>query len=367
MYSNNVVLEATEPGRLKRVYPGASILRVALAGLVIFSHSWIVSGGISSTDPLYRLSAGRISFGEVAVDSFFVLSGMLVYASRQRSNGWRDYLLRRGLRIYPGFILAVLVQAYLIVPLSLKSLASIGDWGDVVNRLQFLLTLGGSGEILPRGVAVFPDNPFSGHLNGSLWTIRYEFLCYLLLLPRFNRWFLSTSTTIGIGWALATIAYGFSPDLDWGEALKALLGTFYYWPRFLSFFLGGCFIAALPTLPSLGMLLTALAGLAVSLWLPFAVFRVFLVPAVTLSTLHLVSIQAVRTRDGHSSMDVSYGMYLYGFPIQQVVILLFGVGIGPLVTALISVPAAFLFGAWSWKTIEERALRLRSKHQVRDC
>lgn len=364
MYSNAAVLEASEPRLPNRIYPGASVLRVALAGLVIFSHSWILSGGLSSTDPLSRFSAGRISFGELAVDSFFALSGMLVYASRQRLDGWRDYLFRRAVRIYPGFIVAVLIQAYLFVPLSSRSLASVGDWGDLAGRLQFLLTLGGAGDILPRGVAVFSENPFAGHLNGSLWTIRYEFLCYLLLLPRFNRWFLSASTTLGIAWAASIIAYGFSPDLDWGEGLKALLGTFYYWPRFLSFFLGGCFIASLPTLPSRGMLVTALAGVAASLWLPVSAFRIFLAPAVTLLTLQLASLSVIRPRENRSPMDVSYGMYLYGFPLQQGVIQWCGAGIGPLATALISLPAAYLFGVLSWKTVEERALRLRNKYQA---
>src|ERR1700722_18544978 len=88
-------------------------IRLALALLVIFSHSYPLSG-TPSPDPLSFASHGQDSFGILAVNLFFLISGMLITSSWLRSKSMQDYLMKRFLRIYPGYIVAMLFSSFLI-------------------------------------------------------------------------------------------------------------------------------------------------------------------------------------------------------------------------------------------------------------
>ena len=90
-------------------------LRFFFAGLVIFAHSFALLSGTDDTEPLMMLTH-QMTFGGVAVDCFFIISGCLVTLSWQRSRGVRDYLGKRVRRIYPGFIVAMAFCALVIAP-----------------------------------------------------------------------------------------------------------------------------------------------------------------------------------------------------------------------------------------------------------
>src|SRR5258705_9890366 len=85
------------------------LLRLILALLVVFSHSYSLAWGSEDAEPLMRLTHGRLGFASLAVNGFFVLSGFLVTHSFLRSRGFFDYLKKRILRIYPGFIAVSLI------------------------------------------------------------------------------------------------------------------------------------------------------------------------------------------------------------------------------------------------------------------
>src|SRR5215472_14362624 len=84
-----------------------NIIRLSLALMVIFSHSFPVAlghGGDTRFEPLNIWTRHQASSGAVAVNSFFFISGFLITASWLRSRSVPDYFLKRVLRIYPGFI-----------------------------------------------------------------------------------------------------------------------------------------------------------------------------------------------------------------------------------------------------------------------
>ncbi len=119
---------------------------------------------------------GTISSGELAVDGFFLISGYLIYQSYERSSSIYSYFAKRVKRIYPAFIVASIISIFVFAPLSagwmvLQNMSWL-EWGKSLIRLLILYK--------PMVDGVFASNPFAT-LNGAMWTIVYEFFCYLLV------------------------------------------------------------------------------------------------------------------------------------------------------------------------------------------
>ena len=93
-------------------------LRLFFALIVIFSHSFAISKGADSLDPLARWTRGESTFGEAAVAFFFIVSGFLISGSWLRSSSASQYLKRRFLRIFPGYICAAAASVFVVAPLS---------------------------------------------------------------------------------------------------------------------------------------------------------------------------------------------------------------------------------------------------------
>src|SRR5690348_9447671 len=149
-------------------------LRLAAATAVVLSHAFQVTG---ATDPLAAMT-GTVTLGVLAVWVFFCLSGYLVTDSWTSDARVPAFAARRALRIVPG--LAVVVAATILVAGPLLSgigarayFASRGTW-------QYATTLGlfWQQNTLP---GVFTANPWVPDVNASLWTLRYDVLCYALV------------------------------------------------------------------------------------------------------------------------------------------------------------------------------------------
>src|ERR1700722_19521297 len=109
-------------------------MRLSLAVLVIYSHGYALGLGSEDSEPFIRFTGGQVSGGVIAVNAFFVMSGFLITASAERSRGVGSFLQKRVARIYPAFVVAALLTATFVIPLSggrfLFSgwLARIGDF-----------------------------------------------------------------------------------------------------------------------------------------------------------------------------------------------------------------------------------------------
>ncbi len=146
------------------------LLRLLFAGLVIVGHAPELLDGDRTREPLTVLFH-TLSLGELAVDAFFLLSGFLITRSFQNASSIRDYLLRRILRIYPAFVVAYLACIFVLAP------ATGGRcWNDPGDALFRLVSLQPPGYC-PGQLAGIRHH---GDLNGAMWTIAYEFRCYVL-------------------------------------------------------------------------------------------------------------------------------------------------------------------------------------------
>jgi len=342
-------------------------IRVFLALLVIFSHSFILIQGTDASEPLRRVS--DLIFGEVAVNLFLAISGFLVTRSWDLSGSTRSYLAKRVRRVYPAFLVLMALQAFILAPLvcseafhgyTLKQLGIIAfDMADLV------------GYGFPYGgllLTTFTHNPFPGAMNGSLWTIRYEFICYLLL-PLLGSWL--RHSRICTGAFVAVLALYLSRWLPpWHFILTAVLGNVALWPRLLTYFLAGMtfyrlrhLIPQSKVIALVSFLILALTTLA---W-PWGV-HVTLPTCGVYLLFYLAYFPPFQRLPRILPGDPSYGIYLYGFPIQQTIVYL---GYpnhlrSPYFLTLIAAVLATACGLASWHLIEKRFVARKPRQSAND-
>lgn len=323
-------------------------IRILLAWSVLYGHGFAMSVDHQGADPLRHLFQGSTWIGEVAVGGFFALSGFLVSGSFVR-RGLLDYALSRALRVLPALALCVAVCVFVLGPLMTtlplaEYLASEKTWRYLANALAYPR----QAFLLP---GVFTDHPRPG-VNGSLWTISLEVRCYTLLalLGVLGAW---NSRAVGLFVATALGLFA----LDYFLALP-FVGEVARWRGPAAFFLVGVFIYWLRDWVLLSRRLGLLAGLSIyfSFGQPWfdAVFPVLFA--------YLLFVLAYRTPyldvDGKVG-DISYGMYVYAWPVQQLW-LSADMGMSPWLHTLLATATVTPLAWLSWHYIERPALTLKS-------
>jgi peptidoglycan/LPS O-acetylase OafA/YrhL len=162
-------MERTSTGRNNNF----NLLRIVFASLVILAHSPELIDGNHDREILVRIF-GTISFGALAVDGFFLLSGFLIVQSWERAPHFWDFVKKRVLRIYPAFIVASLLSALIVGPLGANATQYFAqiDFKQLFKEMLLLRPL----SVPPT----FEGTPYP-FVNGPLWTIEYEFRCYMLV------------------------------------------------------------------------------------------------------------------------------------------------------------------------------------------
>ncbi len=350
---------------MERHRDNIGVLRLVFASLVIIGHAPELIDGDRHREVLTMIFH-TLSFGELAVDAFFLISGYLITMSWLKSNLLSEYLKRRLLRIYPAFIVAYIVSVFILGPF-----VGAAPWrwiGETAFRLVALQ----SPKIYSGQLAGlhYPD------LNGSMWTIAYEVRCYLLvaalgltgLLRR--RWLILAITALGVLSLIAATFHIVRAPLDAlssHQRLNQLIGAPSYNIRLVTTFLVGvCFYLFSDNLfrwidGRTALLAAIVAGALLFRDSHFAEAGLITVGAISLFWIALKSnlgpLQAVNDR-----WDISYGVYLYGWPISTA-ILWFDRGVSPLILAASTLPLAYLAGAASWWGVEKWTKAVAKSHQ----
>ncbi len=333
-------------------------LRLLLALLVIFSHSFPLTRGSNATEPLFRLAAppmlpgDEITLGTVAVWSFFVISGFLITKSWQRSPSPRSFLSKRVRRIYPGFLVAVSVCALIQAFLTGKGTLGLpGLWNFLSNALQLKMF---------DSSAVFTGNPFPNVINGSLWSIPYEFWCYLGVMLLGLLALLRRGTSIA-GLLCVVVAShiwldyrGWSPG---GMLLGRIVGFPLFWVRVLPFFLAGTFFALVEQRIELRPVYALISAVLLVFTTPFAYLPYVAYPIFgSYLLLYLAFSPALVSLNLGRWGDFSYGVYLYSFPIQQTLIHLFKARLTAIELFFLAAPTSLAAGVLSWFLVERNFL-----------
>src|SRR5260370_23212950 len=173
-------------------------VRLAAALSVVFSHSFLIAEGSEASEPFVWLTGNQCVLGLVGVFVFFVISGYLVTESYCRHPMPGRFALRRTLRIYPALVVNVLICALLIGPLvSALPLGAYLVSPELRDFFYKTLTLDPGPLQLP-GV-LFADNSVGLLINGSLWTLRYEMMMYLMILALAAARLLRLSSALVVG------------------------------------------------------------------------------------------------------------------------------------------------------------------------
>lgn len=326
---------------------GFTALRLLCALFVLFTHSYALLG--LRDEPLFRLT-GLVAFGSVGVDGFFAISGFLVCVSLLRAPSSLAYMRNRLLRLLPGLIVLVAVLVLILGPVMT---AAPDYWRDKATwRYLATATVYGFQQHLP---GVFAQNP-TDVVAGSLWTLPMELTCYFVLLAMercrvLSVWGLGIVTVV----ALAIHLGGVVPEHT--LLLRMDLARL---DRFAVLFFGGGVLAVLGdrvrfSLAGAGCVLLVIAAAAIPQ-------REGLFDLVYLSVLPylLVSLAGSMTwAAGLNDWDASYGVYLYGYPVQQSLIAVLGTAIGTTYLTVMAAPAALVLGLLSWRLVERPALAFK--------
>lgn len=344
------------------------IVRLTLAVLVILAHAFPLGGW--GEDPAQALFKGQENSGTLAVLAFFAISGYLIAKSGRR-HGTVVFFWHRVLRILPAYWVALGVAAFIVAPLwwiaagrDLGSyFAQPGGWAGYLLRNSYLHT--GQFGILD----VFSDTPWGSlHgsiMNGSLWSLEYEFFCYLIIgalvaltvmaRPRLSR---IAIVVLTVFLALVQVGiYFFGINLLAG---LPIFGT----PtasKLMFAFLVGSLLAVFSRSVKIDGRVAAVAAVLMFGSLLLGWFHVIGIPAMAYLCLWL----AVRLPAGVQWIgqrnDYSYGVYVYGFLVEQSLASagVHRLGYLPYVALALVVTAGC---AWlSWHLIEKHALALKDR------
>jgi len=323
-----------------------NLIRLVAAWLVIYGHAWAITaspgGDLVSSLTRFKFAGG------VAVDVFFVVSGFLIAASLER-NSARGYLASRALRILPALVVCVALCVFVLGPLLTTS---PGYWRhpDTWRYLWTNASLWSNAYFLPGVFEGLPDHA----VNGSLWTLPIEGRLYVALLvaslmgvltPR--RYTPAWAIAIGTAYAVAA----------WRHPLPDHLANYAWCTAF--FITGTLFWVVRERMPLDGRLVIALLALAAigrgTWWFHLPYFAL-----VCYGTLWLAlapKLPMIR----HT--DLSYGLYLYGWPAAQLV-QQHSPG-GALHNASWTTLLALALAAGSWFLVERPALRLKKRFVAR--
>ena len=334
---------------MRRPNNNFTILRLALALAVIVSHAFSVTTGVAANEPLFTLTG--FTLGEHAVNGFFAISGFLVTMSFAR-RGWRDYAVARALRIVPGVVVATLVTA-LVIGAALTTLPLARYYTDPAlwRFVAITPTTFKAATALP---GVFADNPLPYPIS-VVWTLRYEVFCYAgvfvlgiagLLRHR------TAALALACALFLAVVALDvFHPTA--GKAVQTSVRLFFL------FAAGGALYLARDVV-RLSWLGVAALALATALAAGSPAYKALMFALEAYGVIWLGLAPALSRPALDPQADLSYGTYLYGWPVQQGLVQLF-----PTASSLtLLVPAlglALVLAALSWFLVERPALALKAR------
>jgi peptidoglycan/LPS O-acetylase OafA/YrhL len=331
-----------------------NFLRIFAATLVCITHSYAITGH-EINEPLHRLTNGFFYLSSVGLYIFFFTSGYLVSYSATHSKSPFVYLQKRALRIYPALIAVVLISVFIAGPL--LTTYSKSQYFSNAETWKYLWTATGL-RIRFQLPGVFENGKFAmTGFNGSLWSIKLELEMYALLLLLMVAGVMKRKNLLLMILAFLIICFLLLSARDQYSVLMPdhknllLASTFLFGGIMQANFISKK-IAVILLIFS-GILLTCKITriLPINIMLDEVVFFSLVTYFVAFSKWFLIMIKT----------DISYGVYIYTFPLQQFFFQLFSFSQSTLVNFFLSVLCSGILALLSWVYMEKPALKLKAK------
>lgn len=336
------------------------IIRLVAAIMVIVTHSYALLGK-SEHDLLWQLTLGTLQFSHLGVAVFFVISGYLISQSAFASKTWKGYLWRRVLRIFPGLLVVLLCSTFV-----LGAVVTNLPWHSYFTRPDTYLHLVSISlyRLYLHLPGVFENNSNTA-VNGSLWTLAYEFTMYLVVIVAYLLGILQRKNVIAVLWLfmLAIRIYVGSNYFVYSYSASWLLGlNITYFFEWSFYFLTGTLVFLFREKINFNLKVLAamlLLYIAVAFFKQESVLRIFTYLLVPYAIFTLAFIKSTTNNFGKYG-DFSYGFYIYAFPVQQTIVHVLGAQIGIVPFFLLSVGITFPLAYASWHLVERRFLAFKN-------
>jgi len=324
-------------------YNNFDFLRIFAASLVLFSHQFAMLG---LHEPDLFLSR---SLGGIGVYIFFAISGYLISESWLRDPHIFRFIARRFLRVWPGLTVVTCLTVFIVGPV--VTTLTVHDYFHSNQTFQFFKLLILKEDLMLPGV--FATNPLADSVNGSLWTIAVEVKCYLYLL------LLGALRILKLKWVV--LAFLLFIVFFQFAILKIEVN---HEPHFmreygLYFLAGTCLNLFRSWWIDRKLLLLALVGI-LTVILNFAGHPMIALWVFIPATAIVIGNEStpVLRRFGRFG-DLSYGVYIYAFLVQQCVVWYCGNGLTFAYGLALSAAITFVFAFLSWHLIEKPALKFK--------
>jgi peptidoglycan/LPS O-acetylase OafA/YrhL len=336
---------------LHQEHNSLGLMRLAMATAVLVSHCFYLASGTALAEPLIGWTG--YTLGQHGVQVFFIMSGVLVMQSLMMSGSVRDYAIARALRIFPALAVCILITALIVGPaLTRLPLATYLNSPETPGYIVKTIMLVTGMAPLP---GLFADNPVPGLVNSSLWTLKYEVICYILLAA-FSAIALASGRHRAVFIAALAVAVPLifykRPELAKDNGLIENV-------RYFALFFGTGVVAyiARNKLVLTGFAVPfVLAGVVTSIDTPIAELAMAVglgYMALWLATFRFGSLRAFT-----NDQDYSYGVYIYSVPVTQALLHFHPrLDVVSLIAVTLSLTLPLAFLSWNW--IERPALRLR--------
>ena len=319
-------------------------IRLIAAILVTYSHSFPLTGNLN--EPFASLTKGTLDFGSLGVWIFFTISGFLITKSYVERDNLKLFLKARFLRIVPALVPVILLSVFLVGPLVTN--ISMGEYFSSSRTWEYLQNMVPIKRVYYNLPGVFSDFPNTS-INGSLWTLPLELQCYIIvslcgylsILRRLQ----NNLKILGVFFLVFILCFIYYDVISHNVKVQAifLFGSFGY---LLRVYIPWNFYLVLICLFSL--FVTGCYGYIILGWYLFGTYLV----------LYLSQNTLLKTWKFMNFGDLSYGIYIYSFPVQQLIIYLYNGKIGAFQNFIISLPIVLCCSFLSWNFVEKKALKL---------
>jgi peptidoglycan/LPS O-acetylase OafA/YrhL len=353
------------------------LLRLLLAMGVLVAHSQTV--GFAQPPLGLTVTRGQIDLGSVAVKGFFLISGFLVTGSALRIS-WPRFGWHRLLRIMPAYWVCLVVTAFVFAPFVayLERGTIHGIWHHPESPFRYVwfnaflsmdqYRIGGLLTTTPFGRYAGGPSAF----DGSLWSLRYEAACYVLIallsvlaVLRRARWAVLFLTLCTVGLAVRDVVvtgqWAFHPVGHPELRPFPMVGAFTFDQvqyLLVMFLLGACAYLYRERIPMNGLLAAAAAAVFVVTLTTGGFLSLGLLAYAYLLLYAALALPRKLHRIG-VDRDYSYGIYIYAFPMQQILGLLGATRFGPVAYLALTVLMTAILAALSWHLVERPAMSLK--------
>ena len=324
------------------------VLRLLAASFVLFSHSYALT---ASPEPLADVSGW--TFGEIGVVMFFAMSGFLIAKSWGEQPHLVPFSVKRGLRLLPALAVAVTVTTFVVGPmfttLPLSSYLTDPTTWIYWIRSSLLVTFAGT---LP---GVFLTNPYPNAVNGSLWTLPVEACCYGMVAVLGMLALLRRSVLLAAGGLLLLLCVTPLAPFAKASAGGTTSGNLTLVIMLIATFVLGSLAYSVRSRLRLSWIVVVVLMIVWVVTWDSGWVRATGVLAIAFTVLVFAFRTPAWLRRLTAPGDVSYGIYVYAFPVQQSVAAIWH-GVDPLVMFAIAYPVTYGLAFLSWRIIERPAL-----------